>query len=423
MIRVAGIADSPKLQTGFGNVARELFKGFNEEFDFSAFGILDWQPDFQKQLPYAFYPADQFSLMGFGASSTDFIKQLEPDIVWIMIDPGNLTKWVVELGKLNVEMSEYGKGFKVIAYPPIEGEPVSKMQMLGIKTILKHGGDVVLWCKAAQEAVARASDLNLDFIYFGNDHADFKPQDTTELRKKLGLHDTFLVGSVGVNKRTKGFPTLIYAAQELKNRGVNDVTFYCHTNAHHPTMQGYRLLEMAETYGVEDMFVWKDDIRNNMYQGVAYSNDTFDHLDDIEINTPEKWTSLWNSLDYITRVNCLDLYVDVSQVEGWGLPVAEAMACGIPVVTPIDHGVRSEVFAEGVYSYPPTPRRTWDTWHTGVRLVGVDSDVVADVIIEMKDNPELRSLYSKKGMEHMKQFTWNKARKAMNQRVRNLYDS
>ena len=424
MIRVAGIADSPKLNTGFANVAREIFKGFGEEFEFSAFGILDWTPDIKGLLPYFFWPTSQIDQMGY-SESLEFVRQVEPDIVWIMIDPGNLTKWVNGLIDLNQEMKQYGKPFKILAYPPIEGDPVSVVQMMGIKEILKQKGDVVLWCESAVKSVNAVSGLELDYIYFGSDHADFRPytkEERAALRTKVGLNETFLVGCGGVNKRTKNFPMLIYAARELKLRGERGITFYCHTDPERPTMQGYRLRDMVKNYGVEDYFLWKEEIGENYYQGINYDTETIDFLGRIpDPTTLDEWQTAWNSYDFISRINCLDMYIDVSTVEGYGLFLSECMSMGVPVATPIDFHVRSEIFGPAAYSFQSTERETWETWHTGVRLVGMDQRVVADTILELKNNPELRKLHVEHGLEHIKQFTWDKTREQMNQKVRELH--
>lgn len=434
---VLGVADSPKLTTGFGNVAREVYKGLYKEFDFVAFGILDYLPDIKRELPYAFQETRFQDPIGKGSEQEigeiyKTVQRVQPDVIWLMIDPGNMYPIVMNLLELNEGLQKENpnyKGFKILAYPPIEGFPLTYFGKMAIVALIENGHDVVLWCESAQKVVEDTIGVKLDYCYFGQDHADFRPYTKEEkhlIRSHLGLQDLFLVGQIGVNKRTKNFPVLIYTAKILKERGYDDIAFYCHTEPEHPTMQGYHLALLAEQYGVDDMFLWKPESNydtRNEYYGIPHDTKTLDWLKDAEKpNNIGEWQAHFRNYDFISRLNMLDLYMDVSQVEGWGLPIGESMMCGVPVAQPIDYHVRSEVFADGVYNYAPQPKETWSTWHTGARLVDVNPEVVADVIIELKENPELRNMYAQKGLEHIQQFKWEKVREFMVERIKNVQE-
>ena len=45
----------------------------------------------------------------------------------------------------------------------------------------------------------------------------------------------------------------------------------------------------------------------------------------------------------IGRYNMADVYVDVASIEGFCLPLYEAMRCGVPVISVRDNFVRQEV--------------------------------------------------------------------------------
>jgi hypothetical protein len=99
---IAAIADSPKLHTGFAAVSNQIYSGFYKAgFNLYTFGILDWQPDINKQLPYPFWPTTPFDPMG-KEEVIRFVNQVEPDIVWIMIDPGNLLTYAINLIELTI---------------------------------------------------------------------------------------------------------------------------------------------------------------------------------------------------------------------------------------------------------------------------------------------------------------------------------
>lgn len=430
-MKVFCISDSPKITTGFGNVANQIYQGFHEAgFEVHALGMLDPQPD-DGTLPYAFYPTSPFDPMGFGDVQL-FLPRVRPDIVWIMIDPGNLTRYLVDLIELNNKLkNDTYKGFKILAYPPVEGFPISKHHTEGFKHLLTNGGKLTFWCKSAIEIAKEGGIDNPDYIYFGNDHAPFRKYDPvtrTHLRKMVNLDDKFIVGSVGVNKRTKGFPQLIYTAVELQKRGYDDFLFYCHTEPNNPTMQGYWLKHLANSYGVGKMFLWKVDddvnVRGQAWKGVARDKGNLDELLKKRMpRSPMARMERWMEYDYITRVNCFDLYCDTSEVEGWGMPQLEAMACGVPTVYPNDHSVRHEIYAGGGYEYEPLPVDLWGTWHTGSRLVNIDPHRMADLLIALRADKPALNILSGRGMALSNLYKWDYTRSEMVRRVKELYET
>jgi len=431
-IVVASIADSAKLNTGFATVSKEINNGFYKAgFNLYHFGILDWQPDINKELPYPFWPTSPFDPMG-KEEVLRFVEQVQPDIVWIMIDPGNLLQYAINLIELNDQRKKSGKKtFKILAYPPVEGKPLSMFQATAIKHIKQNDGEVIFWCDSAvQETKKWLPEWNFDYIYFGADHADFRPYTLEErqmLRYKVGLDKYFVVGAFGVNKRTKGFPTLIYAATCLKEWGYEDkIRFYCHTDPLNPVMQGYHLIDMADRYGVGKMFLWKPDnnikSRGNAYLGNPRENDTL--LMAKNAKKPRTSTGrkeLWTNYDFISKMNCMDIYCDVSQVEGFGLPVAESMACGIPTISVHDQHVRDELWGNYIYMMQPLFPDLWETWHTGSRLISIDPLEVAKAIDTMYNSDKLREITIEKGLERVNQFKWANTQQAMVRKVEELY--
>jgi hypothetical protein len=432
-MRIAVIADSPKLSTGFANVSRPVCEGFVKAgFEVFVFGILDWTPDTEKQLPYPFWPSSPIDPMG-KEESIRFVKHIQPDIVWIMIDPGNLLSYAINLIELNKNLIASGqKGFKILAYPPVEGRPLSMFQATAIKHIMDNKGKVVLWCKSAVEEVKRwIPEYDFDYIYFGNDHLKqplHTPEEIKVLRSKVGLDKYFIAGAFGVNKRTKGFPTLIYAATYLKQWGYEDkIKFYCHTDPANPTMQGHHLVDMADRYGVRKMFLWKPDNnqqkRGNPYLGDDRSNGTYERVSKTKKpRTPQKRMQLWESYDFTSKLDCMDMYADTSQVEGWGLPQLEAMSRGIPLMSIHDCHVRDELYGTTAHMLNPLPPDLWDTWHTGARLVTIDPQEVAKGVVHFYEDRDLGNIVSERGLVKSDKFKWEYTQQEMNKKIMELYN-
>jgi glycosyltransferase involved in cell wall biosynthesis len=99
----------------------------------------------------------------------------------------------------------------------------------------------------------------------------------------------------------------------------------------------------------------------------------------------------WVSHDHLPAFyNLADLFVLPSLYEGFGIPLLEAMACGCPVLTSTT-GSPPEVVGDAGYLVNPT--------HV---------EAIASGIVEVLSNTELRSTLVGKGLERVKEFSWEK---------------
>ena len=80
-----------------------------------------------------------------------------------------------------------------------------------------------------------------------------------------------------------------------------------------------------------------------------------------------------------------------SLYEGFGLPPLEAMAAGVPVLTG-DLTSLPEVIGDA-----------------GIMVNPLDVDALANGLLQLIENQELRSRLSAAGVNQAKQFTWDKA--------------
>jgi len=94
--------------------------------------------------------------------------------------------------------------------------------------------------------------------------------------------------------------------------------------------------------------------------------------------------------DVPSFLNSLDVFVFPTLGEGFGLPVCEAMACGVPVV------------ASNVTTMPEL------VGDAGL-LVKPELEEMTEAIEKLVDNRQLRKRLGKKGVERAREFTWKKA--------------
>jgi glycosyltransferase involved in cell wall biosynthesis len=116
-------------------------------------------------------------------------------------------------------------------------------------------------------------------------------------RAEWGLHDGLVIGTVGAHSPRKRLDLIIRTLSHLQSMGMK--TQLLIKTDHIRSIDGTDLDELARRYGV---------------------------LAGVKIVTGELTESEMRSL-----YNCMDIYLNLSEWEGFCIPVLEAMACGIPV--------------------------------------------------------------------------------------------
>jgi len=424
------LSDSPKLTTGFATVAREVYRGLADAgLNILVIGGMDDRPDADGELTYPFVPLEPREMVTDTLGHQVCARLLSiarPRVLWVMTDPGNLARLLFVLRRQLRSPADQPFPIPIVSYVPIEGCPINRTYGKALGEVERSGGSVVVYCESAADALRKQfPELRPVVAYHGSDHAEFRrysDADRSQLRKLVGLDRYFVAGAVGTNKRTKQHPVLIYAARILKERGMeSEVRIYIHTEPDAPIVDGYPLRQLAAYYGVEDMILWKpdpDSTRGGVNRGVVRDNNWLARARRMQTpSTSMERASLFAQYDMVSRFNCLDMYVDVSELEGWGLPSFEAMACGVPTAVVDDGWVRREVHLRGAYRLEPIPQDCWPTLHTGARLASVSPSTVADAICEIRRSPTLREDLTAKGQQLALEFRWDAAREVLTRAV------
>lgn len=91
------------------------------------------------------------------------------------------------------------------------------------------------------------------------------------------------------------------------------------------------------------------------------------------------------------------LFVYPSTYEGWGMPVLEAMACGVPVITADNSSL---------------PEAGGDAAHY---VTAGDTGQLAAAMVQLLHDPGTRAAMAKRGIAHAHGFTWQKSAKQFHQ--------
>jgi glycosyltransferase involved in cell wall biosynthesis len=95
-------------------------------------------------------------------------------------------------------------------------------------------------------------------------------------------------------------------------------------------------------------------------------------------------------VDELARITAAAMAVTyISYFEGFGVPIAEAMRCGVPVIT------------SGVTSMPEV------TGDAGLLIDPFNVESVCIAMVELNSNSTLQKSLSIKGIEQSKKYSWN----------------
>lgn len=233
------------------------------------------------------------------------IERLEPNVVVLLNDPWNVNAYLQAIDGYVAARKEHGIDIRV---PPVVG-------FLAVDASNQHGeplnrlAHVVVWTKFAESELRRGGYTGeMSVVPLGVDLDVFYPRDKSESRKMTCPEDkvnddSFIVGVVGRNQPRKRLDLAIQAFSMFAAHADNALLYLYVA----PTgEQGCDIKSLAKYYGVTDRI-----LLNQPHTGEG--NPT-------------------NLLPYV--YSSFDIMLSTSQGEGWGLPVLEAMACGVLCVVP-----------------------------------------------------------------------------------------
>lgn len=211
-----------------------------------------------------------------------------------------------------------------VALAPIDHEPVPPR----VARALKEAWWAATFTRASREAMIDAGivdPLYIPHAYDPNDYFPMGRQARREARERLGIPvDAFTVGVVAANKGVpsrKSFPAIIEAFSGLVQKHPDSV-LVLHT-VMDTSQSGLPLYDLLASYGIPQENVrYSDQVRPSQ--------------------TPQHMNALYNSCDVLCNP---------AMGEGFGVPILEAQACGVPVLVG-DWTAMSEVAAPDAYRIP-----------------------------------------------------------------------
>lgn len=206
-----------------------------------------------------------------------------------------------------------------LAWLPIDQEPIPEPVLARLPHMLR-----ALPYSRFGERLIQQTSIPCTYIPHGVDTKVFQPfsaANRERAKRTLGFEgDEFVVGMVGANKgfpSRKGFPEAFQAFKKLRE-SVPQARLYVHSQVS-SQHGGPNLQHLAELCGISAYVRFPD-----QYQ--------------LAIGLPQEAMAI--------AYNAMDVLLQASSHEGFGLPILEAQACGTPVVA-VDSTSMRELVAPG----------------------------------------------------------------------------
>lgn len=113
----------------------------------------------------------------------------------------------------------------------------------------------------------------------------------------------------------------------------------------------------------------------------------------------------WAESDLVAVYNAADVFVSTSQGEGFGLTLAEAAACALPIIAQNVSSIPEVVGPGGILLEPERPITVDSGQDLWLPNVAAFSDAIEKLYLSRKMRRELGGA----GREHVKSLTWNEA--------------
>lgn len=293
-MRILWVSNAPFSSTGYG-VQTRLFapqvRDLGHQVAFLPFyglegGALNW--DGMTMYPRGRHPYGQDVVRGTA-------EHVDADIVVSLMDA-----WVCE-------PQRYPE-VRHVPWFPIDMEPLPEP----VKYVVERAFARIVMSRFGERVM---QDAGLDCLYVphGVDTSVYRPMDKVAARLKLDptgmAQDKFIVGMVAANKGNapsrKAYPEHIKAFAAFA-KGHPDALLYLHTTAG-PQDGGVHLYEYVQHCGLE------------IGKNVVFCDQFHNHL-----GFPDEYM--------VDTYNAFDVLMNVSMGEGFGVPILEAQACGVPVI-------------------------------------------------------------------------------------------
>lgn len=417
--RVLFVTEATYLNTGYSTYSKQILDRLfdSKKYEIAEFSIyghsndprrsqIRWKsysnmPDENKQDHVDIYnstPANQFGAWRFERVCLDF----EPDSVLSIRD-----YWMDSF----IYHSPYRRIFKTAWMPTVDANP-QDVEWVDIYSNMDY---ILTYSDWAGEVLKRQGGKSINLCGVASPCAPpaYTPMSKTLCRKELGIpEDANVIGTVMRNQRRKLFPVLVEAfGRYLKESKDKNAYLYLHTS--YPDA-GWNLAQLCHDSGVSSRVLMSYVCEKCKKLDVSHFNDSRKQCSGCGqfFSCP---SSVSNGLDdsVLAKVyNCMDLYVQAANSEGYGCPVIEAASCGIPLA--VTNYSAMEDFVDKLDAYPIELSDTYKELETGCERAVPSKESLVNIFKDFfSKTPEERLELSLKTRRFYEEnYSWDKSVKA-----------
>lgn len=416
--RVLMLTEASYLNTGYSTYGYELLKRLYKSHKYeiaehSIYGSAD-HPD-RSKLPWKTYPNkpcvsdpkeawdlynstkyNQFGAWRFNRIVEDF----RPDAVLSIRDT-----WMDSF----IDQSIFRKCFKWIWMVTCDARPQNPDWISLYSTC-----DKVLTYSDWATGVLRSHNTNMNLGPSASPAVppEFSPvEDKRAHKSKMGIDpDTKIVGTVMRNQRRKRFPKLFQGFREYLNRTGDNTILYCHTS--YPD-NGWDIPKYLLKYDLSTKVLFTYSCGRCKGSFPLYFNGARTICPSCKdfTATPSGVENGATAEQLSNIYNLFDLYIQPASNEGFGLPVVEAAACGIPVA--VTNYSAMEDFVHKLDAIPIEPEALDEEFESDRLMAVVDHKAIADILTDFFAKPAaMRLIKGKETYEKfLEHYNWDKTAK------------
>lgn len=299
--KILWLSDSPLSVTGYATISRNVLNGLTDK----GWEVVCLSHNYVGQdLPAGTTLKDgtqlKFELRGTGARQycadliEPYIKELQPNVFGVLLDTFMLYPWIINYN--------FSPAYSMFYFPSDGGGGMP----LGCENILKKFNGPVCMSKFGTKQVKDYYGIDVHYIPHAVDVKNYyplTPAEKEQCKAKYGLQGKFVIGTVARNQGRKMMDRTIktIAAFSILAKQYPDMMLFIHSDIEDPASVS-DMRQLIARYNVENRVVFSG---MKYYRGTEYK-------------------------DMNKIYGVMDLFLLTTSGEGFGVPIIEAMAAGVP---------------------------------------------------------------------------------------------
>ena len=248
-----------------------------------------------------------------------------------------------------------------LVMPAIDSDPQNKSWL----ELYSRADGIVTYCDWATKLLQRCGLTNLYGVASPIPSTNFQPrEDKAKLKESIGLGKIKVIGNVMRNQPRKMFAQLFRTFRRfLDSNNRNDIFLYCHTS--YPDTWELDELLLEHDVGHKVLFTYMCHTCGNVETSFYKGSCSICH------NCKNKNLRMPNAAFPIPEhilgqiYNLFDVYIQYAHLEGYGIPLAEAISSGVHCICPqyssmetfIDKANATPIKIKDYHIEPETGRR------------------------------------------------------------------